>query len=233
MEDVIISSLIILLFAIPAICFVLNWLRYKNSNYYKITNNSYLSVLFNKGTNGEYKLYQNLKIFETMGCKFLFNLYIPKDNGKTSEIDLIMFHQKGLFVFESKNYSGWIFGNENNKKWTQTLPTRYGESHKEQFYNPIMQNATHIRAIRKYIDDTIPIYSIIAFSDNCTLKNVTTRSNVIVTYYSNLQEKIISKLFEINNYSMPKNLMNKTYNVLLKFTNVDEYTKLQHLKNLR
>lgn len=97
----------------------------------------------------------------------------------------------------------------------------------------IMQNATHIRAVRKYIDDTIPIYSIIAFSDDCTLKNVTTWSNVIVTYYSNLQEKIISKLSEINNYSMPKNLMDKTYNVLLKFTNVDEYTKLQHLKNLR
>lgn len=144
-----------------------------------------------------------------------------------------MFHKKGLFIFESKNYSGWIFGNENNKKWTQTLPARYGESHKEQFYNPIMQNATHIRAVRKYIDDTIPIYSIIAFSDDCTLKNVTTWSNVIVTYYSNLQEKIISKLSEINNYSMPKDLMDKTYNVLLKFTNVDEYTKLQHLKNLR
>ena len=233
MEDVIISSLIILLFAIPVICFVLNWLRYKSSNYYKITNNSYLSVLFNKGTNGEYKLYQNLKIFETMGCKFLFNLYIPRENGKTSEIDLIMFHQKGLFVLESKNYSGWIFGNESNKKWTQTLPAGYGESHKEQFYNPIMQNATHIRAVRKYIDDTIPIYSIIAFSDNCTLKNVTTRSNVIVTYYSNLQEKIITKLSEINNYSMPKDLMNKAYKTLLKFTNVDEYTKLQHLKNLR
>ena len=157
MEDVIISSLIILLFAIPVVCFILNWLRYKSSNYYKITNNSYLSVLFNKGTNGEYKLYQNLKFFETMECKFLFNLYIPRENGKTSEIDLIMLHQKGLFVFESKNYSGWIFGNENNKKWTQTLPTGYGESHKEQFYNPIMQNATHISAVRKYIDDTIPI----------------------------------------------------------------------------
>lgn len=116
MEDVIISSLIILLFAIPAICFISNWLKYKSSNYYKITNNSYLSVLFNKGTNGEYKLYQNLKFFGTKGCKFLFNLYIPRNNGKTSEIDLIMFHKKGLFIFESKNYSGWIFGNENNAK---------------------------------------------------------------------------------------------------------------------
>lgn len=233
MDYIIISCLITLLLIIPIISFVLKWFQYKNCKYYKLTNNSYFSVLFNKGTNGEYKLYQNLKFFETMGCKFLFNLYIPRENGKTSEIDLIMFHQKGLLVFESKNYSGWIFGNESNKKWTQTLPIGYGESHKEHFYNPIMQNATHIRAIRKYIDDTIPIYSIIAFSDDCTLKNVTTRSNVIVTYYSDLQEKIISKLSEINNYSMSKDLMEKTYNTLLEFTNVDEYTKQQHLKNLR
>ncbi len=233
MDDITIICLILLFLAIPVISFVLKGLIYKNSNYYKITNNSYWSVLFNKGMNGEYKLYQNLKFFETIGCKFLFNLYVPRESGKTSEIDLIMFHQKGLFVLESKNYSGWIFGNENNKKWTQTLPTGYGESHKEQFYNPIMQNATHIRAVRKYIDDTIPIYSIIAFSDDCTLKNVTTRSNVIVTYYSNLQEKIISKLSETNNYSIPKDLMDETYDALLKFTNVDEYTKLQHLKNLR
>ena len=48
-----------------------------------------------------------------------------------------------------------------------------------------------------------------------------------------LSKKIITKLSEINNYSMPKDLMNKAYNTLLKFTNVDEYTKLQHLKNLR
>lgn len=228
-----ICSLITLLLVISTVKFVLNWFKYKNSNYYKITNHSYLSILFNKGTNGEFKLYQNLKFFETMGCKFLFNLYIPRENSKTSEIDLIMFHQKGLFVFESKNYSGWIFGNESNKKWTQTLPTAYSESHKEHFYNPIMQNATHIRAIRKYIDGTIPVYSIIAFSDNCTLKNVTTKSNVIVTYYRNVQEKILTKLSKINNYSMPKDLMDKTYNTLLKFTNVDEYTKLQHLKNLK
>ena len=43
-----------------------------------------------------------------MDCKFLFNLYVPRDNGKTSEIDVIMLHPKGLFVIESKNCSGWI-----------------------------------------------------------------------------------------------------------------------------
>lgn len=213
--------------------FVAGYNQYKTSNYYNSTNNSYLSVYFDKGLNGEYSLYQYLRQFESMGCKFLFNLYVPRDNGKTSEIDVVMFHPKGLFVIESKNYSGWIFGNEYNKQWTQTLPVGRRRSHKERFYNPIMQNATHIRAIRRYIDDTIPIYSIIAFSDKCTLKEVTVKSNVIVTYYSNLQREIEYKLSEINNYSMTPELLNETYNKLLQYANADDYIKFQHIHDNR
>ena len=32
------------------------------------------------------------------------NVYIPYKNG-TCEIDLLMFHERGIFVFESKNYA--------------------------------------------------------------------------------------------------------------------------------
>ena len=94
-----------------------------------------------------------------------------------------------------------------------------------------MQNATHIRAIRKHIDDTIPIYSVIAFSDKCTLKDVTVKSNVIVTYYSNLAREIKYKLSTINNYSMDSELLNKTYNKLSQYANVDEITKYKHIYN--
>lgn len=227
---ILLTVIIIVLFNI--ILFMAKYNDYQSSNYYQSTNNSFLSVYFNKGLYGEYSLYRYLQPFESLGCKFLFNLYVQRDNGKTSEIDIIMFHSKGLFVIECKNYSGWIFGNEHNKQWTQTLPVGYGKSHKEHFYNPIMQNATHIRAIRKYIDDTIPIYSVIAFADKCTLKNVTVRSNVIVTYYSSLQSAIKSKLSEINNYSMPLDLMNETYNKLSQYANADDNTKYQHIHDI-
>lgn len=221
----ILVAIIVIIYKV--IDFVAGYNHYKASNYYQNTNNSYLSVYFDKGLNGEYSLYQYLQSFESIGCKFLFNLYVPRDNGKTSEIDVIMFHPKGLFVIESKNYSGWIFGNESNKQWTQTLPVGRRRSHKEHFYNPIMQNATHIRAIRKHIDDTIPIYSVIAFSDNCTLKDVT------VTYYGELKKEIKLKLSEINNYTITPELMDETYNKLSQYANVDDYTKFQHIYNSR
>lgn len=234
MEDIIlIITIAILIIVIPIIRFILSYKTYKNSNYYRTTRNSYWSVHCNSGLYGEYSLYRYLQPFESMGCKFLFNLYVPKDNGKTSEIDIIMFHSKGLFVIESKNYSGWIFGNENNKQWTQTLPVGRRRSHKERFYNPIMQNATHIRAIRKYVNDTIPIYSIIAFSDNCTLKDVTVKSSTIVTYYSSLQREIEYKLSTINNYSMNADLLNETYNKLSQYANADDFIKYQHIYNHR
>ena len=56
------------------------------------------------------------------GEKILRNIYIPKDDGSTSEIDVLYISRKGIFVFESKNYSGWIFGKESDQYWTVSLP---------------------------------------------------------------------------------------------------------------
>ena len=50
--------------------------------------------------------------------KVLINIYIPNGN-HTNEIDSILINNYGVFVIESKGYSGWIFGNETNKTWTQ------------------------------------------------------------------------------------------------------------------
>ena len=96
------------------------------------------------------------------------NVYVEK-NGSTTEIDLIAVTEKGVFVIESKNYSGWIFGDINQIKWTQSL--QGGE--KNHFYNPIKQNEGHIRKLAEYLTEPMEkIYSVIVFSDRCTLKKV-------------------------------------------------------------
>lgn len=147
---------------------------YKKTTYYQVTQNSYSKTINSKGENGEYKIYTHLNEYENYGAKFLFNCYIPQQNNKTTEIDVIMIHPTGIFVFESKNYKGWIFGNEKNVNWTQTLSMGKGRPvQKNSFYNPIKQNQQHVHALRKIIGNAIPIYSIIVFSDDCTFKNVT------------------------------------------------------------
>ncbi len=100
------------------------------------------------------------------------DLYIRKANGEYTQLDVVAATKAGLIVFEVKDYSGWIFGGEHQRYWTQTLA--YGKE-KHRFYNPIMQNAGHIQAIRKCLPQNpgIPVYSVIVFYGSCELKNIT------------------------------------------------------------
>lgn len=51
----------------------------------------------------------------------LNNVTLPKENGMTTQIDHIIISQYGIFVIETKNYKGWIFGNEKQENWTQVI----------------------------------------------------------------------------------------------------------------
>lgn len=168
--------LVCLILAIIVVVAIVKYRKYKECAYYQVTGNSPLQVYFDKGKLGEYMTYKYLQRAENGGAKFLFNIYIPKGENETTEIDVLMIHSKGLFVFESKNYSGWIFGSEYQKNWYQTLPQGRGRSHKESFYNPIMQNRTHIKHLKAMVGENVPMYSIITFSERCTLKKVEVKS---------------------------------------------------------
>ena len=61
-----------------------------------------------KGEYGEDRIYDILQKVDGYKAT-LPNCYLPKGNGETAEVDLIFLHESGIYVFESKNYSGWIF----------------------------------------------------------------------------------------------------------------------------
>lgn len=121
----------------------------------------------------------------------LKNLYIPFRN-KTTEVDLMMIHEKGIFVFESKNYSGWIFGDAEQLNWVQSLPN--GEKHK--FYNPIRQNRAHITALSEYLGKSPSDFiSYIIFSERCTLKSVPqSTSDVVIVRRPNMLKTLRATL---------------------------------------
>lgn len=171
---------------VAAVCIIVLNKQYEKTEYYRQTQYSYGSVLFNKGRLGEFYTYKYLK--SLAGYKrYLFNLYVPKNNGETTELDVVLLHESGIYVFESKNYSGWIFGTESQQYWTQTLPAGRGRSQKNQFYNPIMQNKGHLKWLQTFLaDQSLPFYSYIVFSDRCTLKNVilTSGKHYVVNRYN-------------------------------------------------
>ena len=78
---------------------------YEAGSYYNITKTPFILIGRNIGSYGEYLIYETLKHLESERAKFLFNLYIPTYNGKTTEIDAVMISQCGIFVFESKTDS--------------------------------------------------------------------------------------------------------------------------------
>ncbi|GEK34616.1 nuclease-related domain-containing protein [Kurthia sibirica] len=96
------------------------------------------------------------------------NIYLPlKKDGEYTEIDLIVVHEKGVFVIESKNYEGKITGDSMEHYWQKS----HSPTFSQRFYNPIMQNATHIAALERVIGsveyDTI--YSIVVFGPHAEL----------------------------------------------------------------
>ena len=71
--------------------------KYKEEAYYKITNITYSDVRHDVGKYGEYLIYKYLKEFENQGAKFLFNIYVPKKDEETTEIDVLMISNDYLY----------------------------------------------------------------------------------------------------------------------------------------
>ena len=94
------------------------------------------------------------------------DLIIPFRN-TTTQIDHVYVSIFGIFVLETKNYSGWIFGGEKQVKWTQTL----NRNTKHSFPNPVRQNDTHVKALSELLK--LPrkaFHSVIVFTEDCQFK---------------------------------------------------------------
>ena len=208
--------------------------NYKNSAYYQITKASFFSLRSDKGRYGEYLIYKKLKSFEKHGAKFLFNVYIPKEDGETSEIDVLMLASKGIFVFESKNYSGWIFGSEHQQNWYQTLPAGRGKSHKEHFFNPILQNRGHIKHLSAFLDVQMSMHSIIVFSERCTLKNVQIKSRDIrVIQRGDIAMAVSEVMEQCHEAVYSADEIETVYEKLYPLTQVDSSVKDEHVARIR
>lgn len=169
----------------------------------------------------------------------LQNVYIPKRNGETTEIDLLYITEKGIFVIESKNYSGYIFGSENNQSWTTTLyagKTWYGASkvEKHKFYNPIWQNKTHIKYLKEYLSGfDIPMYSLIVFSDRCELKTINIYSeNVYVCKRINMNG-YIKEIWKSSDTILEEKTVSEIYNKLLPLANRENALKTLHVETVK
>lgn len=95
----------------------------------------------------------------------LHNVTLDTPDG-TTQIDHVFLSPYGIFVLETKNMSGWIFGSEKQAQWTQKL---FKRTYK--FQNPLRQNYKHIKALEATLGiDAAYLHSVITFVGGSTFK---------------------------------------------------------------
>ena len=118
-----------------------------------------------KGKRGEKRVADLLSLRLPDEYKVLNDIYLLKENGDTAQIDHIVVSPYGVFVIETKNYSGWIYIARGT--W---IENNYGK--KTPFkVNPVEQNRGHIQALVRALGIS-PSYfhSVVAFAGGCELK---------------------------------------------------------------
>ncbi|MBC30954.1 MAG: hypothetical protein CMH48_08915 [Muricauda sp.] len=131
---------------------------------YHLFKKFYLPKIY--GSLGEFYVARILKRLNKKDYIVYNNIYLKK-NGKTSQVDHLIISIYGIYVIETKNYKGWIFGHEKSKYWSQTL---YKKKYK--FFNPVIQNWTHINFIKSLSRDlkNTHFFPIIVFTGKAKLK---------------------------------------------------------------
>jgi hypothetical protein len=160
-----------------------------------------------KGYFGEKSVAFFLSSLDESKYKVINNIMLQVES-KTTQIYHVIVSNYGIFVIETKNYKGWITGNEFDDYWKQTIYKR-----KERLYNPIKQNYGHIQALKELLSEfnDINYISIVAFTTKADIK-VTSKTDVVYTInlaktikkYDNktiadsVKDKIYSRLISLN-----------------------------------
>jgi len=127
---------------------------------------AFLRTPFFKGFIGEVIINLASSVFLDKNKYHLIkNVTLPTEDGAT-QIDHIIVSQYGIFVVETKNMKGWIFGSERQKMWIQQI-----YRHKTKFQNPLHQNYKHVKILENALNiEPDKIISVIVFVGDATFK---------------------------------------------------------------
>lgn len=147
-----------------------------------------------KGVMGEWmvKTAAQLQLPADIYCP-IHNVTLPIAGG-TTQIDHVFVSRYGVFVLETKNMKGWIFGSEHQSQWTQKIFKK-----SIRFQNPLRQNYKHVKALIAAADLPENIaHSIIVFTGESTFKtpmpaNVV-KGNGYISYIKSFQDVVLTEV---------------------------------------
>lgn len=93
------------------------------------------------------------------GALVLHDVLIDGNDGFTSQIDLVLIGNKGVYVVEAKMFQdAKIYGDTKNAKWQY-----YKHGRKYEIYSPLKQNEKHIRYLKSFLQEfgDLPFFSVV------------------------------------------------------------------------
>jgi restriction system protein len=120
----------------------------------------------------------------------LRNVTLPTADG-TTQIDHIIVSEYGVFVIETKNMKGWIFGGARQRTWTQKI---YKYTNK--FQNPLHQNYKHVETLKALLElNDQQVFSVVVFVGDSTFKtempdNVV-KSSGLIKYIKSKDQQVL------------------------------------------
>lgn len=152
----------------------------------------YLKTPSGKGFLGEMVVNFSAKLMlDGSVYRLIKNVTLPTADG-TTQIDHIIVSKFGVFVIETKNYAGWIFGGAHQKMWTQKFPRS-----SKQFQNPLHQNYKHARTLGDLLGlENDAIHSLIVFVGDGVFKTAmpenVTRSGAYIRFIKSKTHPVLS-----------------------------------------
>ena len=186
---------------------------------------SFFKSPMGKGMVGEFIVNLLAKLFLDKNTYHLIkNVTLPTESG-TTQIDHLIVSKYGVFVIETKNMKGWIFGSEKQEKWTQKI-----YKHSVSFQNPLRQNYKHTKTLATLLNiDHEKIFSLIVFVGDSEFK---TKMPENVTYCRGFVKFVRSKKEKLFNRLEVKNIVESIGKIRLK-ENIQTYRDhVQYLKSL-
>jgi len=179
-----------------------------------------------KGIAGEFIINISAKLFLDKDKYHLFkNVTFPIDGGST-QIDHIIVSKYGIFVVETKNMKGWIFGNGRQKMWTQQI-----YKHRNRFQNPLHQNYKHTKVLGALLGlSKDQLISLVVFIGDSSFK---TEMPENVTYGRGYIRFIKSKTQPILSESEVASAIHKIKNERLKPSLKTSRKHIRHVKEIR
>ncbi|MDB4304272.1 NERD domain-containing protein [Desulfosarcina sp.] len=144
-----------------------------------------------KGFAGEMLVHISAKIHLNKDkYHILRNVTLPTADG-TTQIDHIIVSENGVFVIETKNMKGWIFGGAHQRHWTQKI-----FKYTKKFQNPLHQNYKHVETLKSILElNDQQILSVVVFVGSSTFKTEMPENIIngpgLIRYIKSKNEQVI------------------------------------------